>query len=80
MECPICGCNRVQYRSKNNKTLVTKYKCIDCKQVFEVKEQPINSSESLINQINQVKKENEKKEKQGDKNENSNHRRFTSVI
>ena len=36
MECPICGSTNIQYRSKNTQMLIIKYKCIDCKQIFEI--------------------------------------------
>lgn len=43
MECPICGGHKVQYRSKNNKTSIIKYKCLCCNQIFEIKEEDIIS-------------------------------------
>ena len=39
MECPFCKSSRVQFRSKNNITLVYKYKCLNCKKIFEIKEE-----------------------------------------
>lgn len=35
MECPICGSDHVQFRSKNNETLIIKYKCLSCNQIFK---------------------------------------------
>lgn len=43
MECPICGSINIQYRSKNMQTLIIKYKCIDCKQIFEIPEDELIS-------------------------------------
>lgn len=43
MECPICGSTRVQYRSKNTQTLIIKYKCLRCNQIFEIPEDEIMS-------------------------------------
>ena len=76
MECPVCGSNRIQFRARNNKTLVTKYKCIACNQIFEIDEAS-NPSQTVIDHMSQIKKD---KKEQEAKNENSNHRRFTSVI
>mgnify|MGYP002526673513 CR=1 FL=1 len=41
MKCPVCGGERIQYRSKNMKTLTIKYKCLSCHQIFEKKEKDI---------------------------------------
>ena len=41
MECPFCQSTRVQFRSKNNITLVFKYKCLNCHKVFEIHEEDI---------------------------------------
>lgn len=41
MECPKCGGMRVQFRSKNNQTSIIKYKCLECKQIFTIKEKDI---------------------------------------
>ena len=41
MECPFCKSERVQFRSKNNITLIYKYKCLDCHKVFEINENNI---------------------------------------
>ena len=38
MECPVCGGKKIQVRSKNNQTLIFKYKCLSCNQIFKVKE------------------------------------------
>lgn len=38
MECPVCGGKKVQFRSKNNQTLIVKYKCLSCNQIFKAKE------------------------------------------
>ena len=43
MECPICGGTKVQYRSKNNETQIIKYKCLECNQIFTIKEEDIIS-------------------------------------
>lgn len=75
MECPLCGSKRIQYRSKNQKTLITKYKCLYCNQIFEIPEDT-SSANALGNQLKQLKEDKER----GSKNENSNHRRFTSII
>lgn len=43
MECPVCGSQRIQFRSKNNQTLIIKYKCLSCNQIFEIKEEDVIS-------------------------------------
>lgn len=80
MECPICGCTRVQYRSKNNKTLITKYKCLDCQQIFEISDDTNKANNMLISEVAQLKDAKKRRKHQGDTNENRNYRRFTSVL
>ena len=41
IECPICKETKIQYRSKNNQTLITKYKCLSCNHIFKIKESDI---------------------------------------
>ena len=43
MECPFCQSTRVQFRAKNNITLVFKYKCQDCHKVFTIKEEDMTN-------------------------------------
>ena len=38
MECPVCGGKKIQFRSKNNQTLIVKYNFLSCNQIFKAKE------------------------------------------
>lgn len=41
IECPICGNAKLQFRSKNHKTKIIKYKCLFCEEIFEIEESKI---------------------------------------
>ena len=41
IECPTCGKTRLQFRAKNHKTKIIKYKCLSCNKIFEIEESDI---------------------------------------